>query len=89
MSRDQLIGLGIFGASIALVAIYAWLVFLTEYALLILKLTCFMITLIVFSILAWIGYTLMKTPPPKPVEDIEKEIEKELKKLDSEIEERG
>jgi hypothetical protein len=30
----------------------------------------------VFAILAWIGYTLATTPPPKPIEEIEKEIEK-------------
>jgi predicted DNA-binding transcriptional regulator len=38
----------------------------------------------VFGILAWIGYTLATTPPPKPIEEIEKEIEEELKKLESE-----
>jgi predicted DNA-binding transcriptional regulator len=28
----------------------------------------------VFGILAWIGYTLATTPPPKPIEEIEKEM---------------
>jgi predicted DNA-binding transcriptional regulator len=39
----------------------------------------------VFGILAWIGYTLATTPPPKPIEEIEKEIEEELKKLEMEM----
>jgi predicted DNA-binding transcriptional regulator len=39
----------------------------------------------VFGILAWIGYTLATTPPPKPIEEIEKEIEEELKKLEKEM----
>jgi len=38
----------------------------------------------VFAILAWIGYTLATTPPPKPIEEIEKEIEKELKEVEEE-----
>jgi predicted DNA-binding transcriptional regulator len=37
----------------------------------------------VFGILAWIGYTLATTPPPKPIEEVEKELEKELKDLES------
>jgi predicted DNA-binding transcriptional regulator len=39
------------------------------------------------GILAWIGYTLATTPPPKPIEEIEKEIEKELEKLGTSVEE--
>jgi predicted DNA-binding transcriptional regulator len=31
-----------------------------------------------------IGYTLATTPPPKPIEDIEKEIEEELKEVEGE-----
>jgi predicted DNA-binding transcriptional regulator len=36
------------------------------------------------GIVGWIGYTLATTPPPKPIEEIEKEIEEELKKLELE-----
>ncbi|MCX8166088.1 MAG: transcriptional regulator [Acidilobaceae archaeon] len=35
-----------------------------------------------FGVLAWIGYTLFTTPPPKPLEEVEREIEEELKKLE-------
>jgi len=33
------------------------------------------------GIVAWIGYTLATTPPPKPIAEIEKELEDELKKV--------
>ena len=41
----------------------------------------------VLGILAWIGYTLITTPPPKPVEEIERELEGELKELEDEAKE--
>ncbi|MEM2590586.1 MAG: transcriptional regulator, partial [Zestosphaera sp.] len=81
MSRDQVIGYLLLAASAVVIVVYGWLVFATEYALLILKLTGFIAVAGVFGILAWIGYTLATTPPPKPIEEIEKEIEAELKKL--------
>lgn len=71
--------------SAAVIIAYAWLVFLTDLALLVLKLTGFIAVAVVFGIMAWIGYTLATTPPPKPIEEIEKEIEKELKSIGSEI----
>ncbi|MCS7098844.1 MAG: transcriptional regulator [Sulfolobales archaeon] len=84
MSRDQLVGGLLLAASAAVIAIYGWLVFLTEYYLLVLKLTGFIAIAGVFGILGWIGYTLATTPPPKPIEEIEKEIEEELKKIELE-----
>jgi len=33
-----------------------------------------------FFIATWIGWTLATTPPPKPIEEIEKELEEKLKK---------
>ncbi|MEM0015071.1 MAG: transcriptional regulator [Zestosphaera sp.] len=89
MGRDQLIGSLLLVASALVIVIYGWLVFATEYALLILKLTGFVAVAGVFAILAWIGYTLATTPPPKPIEEIEKEIEAELKKLEGESKEAG
>ncbi|MEM1603918.1 MAG: transcriptional regulator [Zestosphaera sp.] len=89
MSRDQVIGYLLLAASAVVIVVYGWLVFATEYALLILKLTGFIAVAGVFGILAWIGYTLATTPPPKPIEEIEKEIEAELKKLESEVTEKG
>lgn len=89
MSRDQLVGSLLLVVSALVIVAYGWLVFATEYALLILKLTGFVAVAGVFAILAWIGYTLATTPPPKPIEEIEKEIEAELKKLESESKETG
>ena len=36
--------------------------------------------LVVLGIIAWIGWTLATTPPPKPIEEIEKEIKAEEEK---------
>ena len=55
--------------------VYGWLVFLTRWSLLVLKLTGFIAIAAVLGIVSWIGYTLATTPSPKPVEEIEKEIE--------------
>ncbi|MEM2551498.1 MAG: hypothetical protein QW168_04960 [Sulfolobales archaeon] len=84
VTRDRVIGGLLLVVSAAIVVIYGWLVFLTDYYLLVLKLTGFIAIAGVFGILGWIGYTLATTPPPKPIEEIEKEIEEELKKLESE-----
>lgn len=89
MSRDQVIGYLLLAVSAVVIVVYGWLVFASEYALIILKLTGFIAVAGVFGILAWIGYTLATTPPPKPIEEIEKEIEAELKKLESEVAEKG
>ena len=53
----------------------------SEASVFLLKLTDSIIVIAVLAILAWIGYTLITTPPPKPIEEIEKELEKELKSI--------
>ncbi len=81
MNRDNVIGAGILVVSIAVIAIYIWLIFfppLMGLDIFILKLTGSVAVAGIFGILAWIGYTLATTPPPKPIEEIEKEIEKEI-----------
>lgn len=85
-SRDQIIGAGIFTASIAGILVYFYLVFLSAWNILILQLTAFVAVAGVLGILAWIGYTLATTPPPKPVEELEKEIDEELKKMEEQTE---
>lgn len=87
MPSDKVIGGLLLILSIIVIIVYGYLVFLTDYALLLLKLTGFIAIAGVFGILAWIGYTLATTPPPKPIEEIEKEIEEELKKLEAELKE--
>jgi predicted DNA-binding transcriptional regulator len=91
MNRDKVIGGGLLALSIVVIAVYLWLVFFPPPNILVgmdrldifmLKLTGAVAVVAVFAIVGWIGYTLATTPPPKPIEEIEKEIEAELKKLE-------
>ena len=93
MVNDKIIGILLLIVSIIVIIIYGWLVFFppqisimgTTIDIFVLKLTGFIAILALFGILAWIGYTLATTPPPKPIEEIEKEIEQELKKYSQEL----
>jgi len=87
LSRDQVIGALILVASVIGIIVYGWILFFTEWAILLLQLTGFVAVAAVLGILAWIGYTLATTPPPKPIEEIEKELEGELKELEKEVKE--
>ena len=88
MVNDKIIGILLLIVSIIVIIIYGWLVFFppqisimgTTIDIFVLKLTGFIAILALFGILAWIGYTLATTPPPKPIEEIERELEEELKK---------
>jgi predicted DNA-binding transcriptional regulator len=82
MHKDMVIGSSLLIISIVIIIAYIWLVFFTTWDLLILKLTGSAAIVVIFGILAWIGYTLATTPPPKPIEEIEKEIEEEMKKTE-------
>ena len=84
MNRDQLVGALILIVSIIGIIIYGWIVFFTEWFLLLLQITGFIAVAAALGILAWIGYTLATTPPPKPIEDIEKELEEKLEKVEEE-----
>jgi len=96
---DRVIGIGLVAVSIVVILVYFWLLFIPpdwNVPLLDISVTDFLIRLTVmigvlgvFGILAWIGYTLATTPPPKPIEEIEREIEEELKKLEKEMAETG
>ena len=87
MSRDQVIGALILAASVIGIVIYGWILFFTEWTILLLQITGFVAVAAILGILAWIGYTLATTPPPKPIEEIERELEGELKKLEEEVKE--
>ena len=88
MHRDQIIGSLITIASIIVIIVYAWILFFTEWSLLLMRITAFIAVAGVLGILAWIGYTLATTPPPKPIEEVEKELEEELGKIEESGEER-
>ena len=79
MNKDKIIGLLIFIGSILGIIIYAWLLFFIS-PIIVIQITLFIAVSAILSILSWIGYTLATTPPPKPIEEIEKELEGELKK---------
>lgn len=92
MNRDQVIGVGLALVSAIVIVVYgvlvfrppAWTILGMSADMFVLKLTGFVAVLGVFGVLGWIGYTLATTPPPKPIEEVEKELEEELKKLEQE-----
>ncbi|MEM1550833.1 MAG: transcriptional regulator [Candidatus Bathyarchaeia archaeon] len=86
MHKDQIIGATLLAVSIIVIVAYVWLVFfppLRGVDLFLLKLTGAVAVVGVFAIIGWIGYTLATTPPPKPIEEIEKEIESEFKEAET------
>ena len=82
MSKDQLIGALLLVGSIIGIIVYGYLLYL--YPQIILQITAFVVIAGVLGVVGWIGYTLATTPPPKPIEEIEKEVEGELKKVEAE-----
>lgn len=84
LSRDQALGALLVLVGVLGIIIYGWLVFFTGWWAIVIQITAFVAVAAILAILAWIGYTLATTPPPKPVEEIEKEIEKELEASKSE-----
>lgn len=74
MSRDQVVGVLLLFAGLLGIGFYGWLVFLSAWSMLVLQLTGFVAVAGILVILAWIGYTLATTPPPKPIENLEGEL---------------
>jgi len=62
--------------------LYGWLVFFSPPRTYILQLTAFVAVAAVLGILAWVGYALATTHPPKPIEEIEKEVQKALEEIE-------
>jgi len=82
MNRDRAIGVGLMAVGVIGILLYGWLVFFSPWQVLILQLTAFVAVAAVLGILAWVGYALATTPPPKPVEEIEKEVQKALEEIE-------
>ncbi|RJS76063.1 transcriptional regulator [Candidatus Bathyarchaeota archaeon] len=78
-SKDQTIGALVLVVCVLGIVVYGWLVFLADewLRLLILELTGFIAVAGILGIGAWIGWTMATTPPPKPIEELEAEIEEE------------
>jgi len=62
MADEKLLGSGLIVISVIVVIIYGWLVFFSRYSLTILKVTAFLAILVLFSLIAWVGYTIATTP---------------------------
>jgi predicted DNA-binding transcriptional regulator len=73
---DRVVGVLILIGSILGIVAYFWLVFISPWFFLTMQLTAFVAVAAVLFILAWIGYTLVTTPPPEPIEGFfEEDIE--------------
>ena len=71
LEKDQIIGLIIFIISSVGIIIYGWLLFYNDsYSKLVLEITAFLAVTFLLAILAWIGWTMARTPPPPPIEPI-------------------
>ncbi len=86
MSKDQAFGAVMLLVSVSVVVLYAWILFFTRYDLILLKASALAAVIVIFGILGWIGYTLATSSPPRPMEEIEKELEEEVKKTREEVE---
>jgi len=86
LNRDKIVGTGLVIGATLLALIILYLLFLAPewIQLLTLRVIVGLTVLVLAGIVGWMGYTLATTPPPKPIEEIEKEIEEELKKLEQE-----
>lgn len=69
MNKDQAVGALILAVSLLGIAVYAWLLFFTNLgtAFLVLQLTGFVAVAGILAIIAWIGYIMATTPPPKAI----------------------
>jgi predicted DNA-binding transcriptional regulator len=74
LGRDQQIGALLLLGGVLGIVIYGWLVFFSPWSQVVMQVTMFAAVSAVLGVLAWIGYTLATTPPPKPLEEIEKEL---------------
>ena len=81
MSRDRIIGALLLGGGLLGIIIYGMLLFLSAWSLLVLQLTAFIAVVALLLIIAWIGFTMTTTPSPKPVEEIEQELQKQEAKV--------
>ncbi len=82
MSNDRTLGGAILVGSIAGIAIYFWLLFMSPWAYFTIQVSAFAAVGMVLLIIAWIGYTLATTPPPMPLEDFDFDVDDDSEKED-------
>ena len=79
---DKVSGYAILFGKLLGIACYFYLVFLSPWALLVVRISAFLAVAAVLVIVAWIGYTLATTPSPEPLEDLsESSTEENLEEL--------
>jgi hypothetical protein len=66
LSKDQTTGLLILVVAIVALVAYSWLLYV--YPTLVLQITAWVAVAAICTIVAWIGYTMVTTPPPAPLE---------------------
>jgi predicted DNA-binding transcriptional regulator len=79
---NRAIGVGLVAVGVIGILLYGWLVFFSPWQVFILQLTAFVAVAAVLGILAWVGYALATTPLPKPLDEIEKEVQKALEEIE-------
>ena len=71
VEKYKLIGLIILICSTIGIIVYGWLLFYTDNTVLVLQITAFFAVAFLLVILAWIGWTMARTPPPPPIDPID------------------
>lgn len=87
MHRDKAVGVALLAVSAVGILLYGWLVFFSPWSFLVMQLTAFLAVAGVLGILGWVGYALATTPPPKPIEEIEREVQKALEEIERQLKE--
>jgi predicted DNA-binding transcriptional regulator len=70
LSNNKPLGLLVFFGSALGIVVYFYLVFLSRWAFITLSISAFFLVSFLLFILAWVGYTLAKSPLPDSIEDI-------------------
>jgi len=78
------LGITLITISLLVIALYAYGLFFSPYSEIFLKIAVFAMITVVFGIVGWIGYSMVKAPKPKDLKDLEKEIEEVVKGKKSE-----
>ena len=83
MNKDRLAGAALLLLAAAGITVYTYRLFLAPPWVeeLVVKLTAFGVAASLALVAAWIGLTLIVSPPPKPIRDIREELESQFGKL--------
>jgi len=68
MNKDKAIGAVVLVVSVAGILVYAWL--LLNFPMVVLQITAFIAVALLLVITAWIGWTMVTTPPTSSLEPV-------------------